>query len=117
VVAAVLVAVAIVLVVDIVWMGLMGLVSFLNAIDRTRMERTGAQFYADWYRCGPSIEDSLPDVASRLARHSFPEFGRRSDVGSFRRRGEVGRTTTRTITRDFFTRYRLPDTAQRFLQR
>jgi hypothetical protein len=53
VVAAVLVAV----VLDSVWMGLMGLVSFLNANDRTRMERTGAQFYADWYRCGPSIED------------------------------------------------------------
>jgi hypothetical protein len=39
----------------------MGLVSFLNAIDRTRMERTGAQFYADRYGCGPSIEDEDDD--------------------------------------------------------
>jgi hypothetical protein len=55
-----------------------------------------------WSVSGPSLrvtgfEDSLPDIASRLARHSFPEFGRRSDVGSFRRRGEVGRTSTKRL--------------------
>jgi hypothetical protein len=33
------------------------------------------------------LQSGLPDLASRLARHSFPEFRRRSDVGSFRTPG------------------------------
>jgi hypothetical protein len=45
---------------------------------------------------GTLIEDSLPDVASRPVRRSFLEPKRQGEVGSFRRRGEVGRTTTST---------------------
>lgn len=47
------------------------------------------------------IEDSLPDVASRLALRSLSEAKRRGEVGSLRRRGEVRRTTsTRTTKSD-----------------
>ena len=44
------------------------------------------------------FEDSLPDVASRPVRRSFLEPERQGEVGSLRRRGEVGRTTTSTRT-------------------
>jgi hypothetical protein len=44
------------------------------------------------------FEDSLPDVASRPVRRSFLEPKRQGEVGSLRRRGEVGRTTTSTRT-------------------
>ena len=43
-------------------------------------------------------EDSLPDVASRLALPSLSESKRRGEVGSFRRPGEVGTTSTRTMS-------------------
>jgi hypothetical protein len=42
-----------------------------------------------------TFEDSLPDVAARPVRRSFLEPKRQGEVGSFRRRGEVGRTTTK----------------------
>jgi len=43
------------------------------------------------------FENSLPDVASRLALRSLSESKRRGKVGSFRRRGKVGRTSTREL--------------------
>jgi hypothetical protein len=40
------------------------------------------------------FEHSLPDAASRPVRRSFLEPKRQGEVGSFRRRGEVGKTRT-----------------------
>jgi hypothetical protein len=45
------------------------------------------------------LAEVLPDVASRLARRSLSESKRRGEVGSFRRWGEVGMTTTSTRTK------------------
>src|ERR1700724_785890 len=89
---------------------LLGRVSqLLERRSAPSMQTTGAGIYSRQSRMTASritnhvsspTEDSgstelsevPPNVASQLARHSFPEFGRRSAVGSFRRRGEVGRT-------------------------
>jgi nitrogen regulatory protein P-II 1 len=45
----------------------------------------------------PEFEDSLPDVASRLVRHSLQEFGRLSDVGSFRDGAKSGGRERRVL--------------------
>jgi hypothetical protein len=63
-----------------------------------RREEISQRLETFWSLALPNtFENSLADIASRLVRHSLREPWRLGEVGSFRRRGEVGRTRTSTI--------------------